>query len=466
MKKFPSSLLKALAFICIIFFLDSCRNEPVPTTPLKQVKEYNSSIIQEWNNKFLEIERYAPGFRPGPAPRAAAYIGLACYEACIKGMPEYQSVKGNYAGLQLTEPDANFEYHYPTVINAVYGTLMNKFFSSVGTTAYSSKLLDVYTFQSNNYAKFKAEVPADVFEKSKELGEKIAVEMFDYAKTDAIAHDHNLDPFKDGTGKYKLPVGAGFWVPTAPGPLKPMFPDWGSARRFAISESDELCKAPIPYSESKTSQFYTQGLEVYNTVKSATPDQRAYGFFWSDDLVNLTFSPGPRWVAIATQAMKKINAPLDVAVYANAKNGMAINDAAVACWYSKFYYNIERPESYIKRVIDPTWEPLLYNPLTGDKGITPGFPAYPSGHSTMGGASAVVLGDIFGYSFDLTDRCHEGRNDFEGSAPRSYSSFKDMADENAISRIPLGVHFRMDCEVGVALGELCGRRVNQLKWKK
>ena len=41
-----------------------------------------------------------------------------------------------------------------------------------------------------------------------------------------------------------------------------------------------------------------------------------------------------------------------------------------------------------------------------------------------------------------------------------------MKLEDATSRIPLGVHFRMDCEKGIALGEKVARRVNAIKWKK
>ena len=49
---------------------------------------------------------------------------------------------------------------------------------------------------------------------------------------------------------------------------------------------------------------------------------------------------------------------------------------------------------------------------------------------------------------------------------RSFSSFYDMAIENAYSRIWLGVHWRMDCDEGVRMGYLCGRRVNSLPFKK
>ena len=143
---------------------------------------------------------------------------------------------------------------------------------------------------------------------------------------------------------------------------------------------------------------------------------------------------------------------------------MALNDAGVACWHSKFYYNILRPEQYIKAYIDPTWEPHLTNPYNGQNGITPNFPAFPSGHSTFAGAGADILENIFGNNFEIFDRCHEGRTEFNGT-PR-FITPDIMKVEDATSRIPLGVHFRMDCEEGIALGEKVARRVNAIKWKK
>ena len=452
--------LVALLFAALL--LNSCGTEPI-TVP-KKTAEYDAKVIIEWNNKFLELERYAAGYRPGPAPRALGYIGLACYESCVSGMPNYKSVAIGM-GVKLPEPEVNVAYHYPTLVNTAYAYMMKQYFTAIPSIT-ATQLVSITTLSDKLNTQYKSETDATSFEKSKKYGEAVAKAIYEWSKTDIIGHDHHLDAFRDAAGKYKPATGAGNWIPTIPGPSKPMFPDWGYARTFAIKEVDKLCKKPIPYSESKNSQFYAQALEVKNTVENATYDQRWLAFNWSDDLVNLTFSPGPRWIAIENQVMTKVNSNLETAIYANAKVSMAINDANIACWYSKYVYNLERPESYIKRIIDPNFEPTLYNPLTNDKGMTPGFPAYPSGHATMGAAAAEVLTDIFGSSFSMSDYCHQGRADFEGSDARAFSSFYQMAEENAYSRIPLGVHFRMDSEEGVQLGYRCGRKVNQLGWKK
>jgi membrane-associated phospholipid phosphatase len=164
--------------------------------------------------------------------------------------------------------------------------------------------------------------------------------------------------------------------------------------------------------------------------------------------------------------LKKKTPTLQTAIVTIAKMGMAMNDASVSqLGILSFITMYERPVTYIQRVIDPNWQPHLYNAITGEKGLTPPFPTYPSGHGTMGSSAAEILASVFGYNYPMTDRSHEFRTDFAGE-PRSYSSFFSMTLENAWSRVPLGVHFRMDSEAATNLGTGIGRKVNSLPWKK
>jgi membrane-associated phospholipid phosphatase len=161
------------------------------------------------------------------------------------------------------------------------------------------------------------------------------------------------------------------------------------------------------------------------------------------------------------------NSSLEDAALAYAQVSMALRDYVIASWKSKYYYNVERPTSYIRRLIEPNWTTMLNDQTNGNKpqGLTPAFPAYPSGHSGMGGAAAVPMSDIFGSSYSMVDHCHEFRVEFNGK-PRAFNNFYEMAYENAISRVPLGVHFEMDCIAGLELGYLAGKRVVELPWKK
>ncbi len=450
--------LLLLGILAAGLLVPACKDQSTESSNL--VKNSSNDVVYDWNELFLETERYAAGYRPGPAPRSLAYMGLSAYEACITGMPEFNSMANLYPGLSIPAADGG-QYHWPTVISASYAHLMPLFFVKA-TDDLKQKMT---ALDNQYYSKGVAETGQEVADRSRAYGKAVAEAIWAYAVSDPIGHDHYLDPFQGYTWEdhYKKD---GDWKPTFPGPGKPMGGIWGGARTFAIAQADKVCKPPLPYSTATNSDLYSQALEVYaqNTPTLSYEDEWV-GEFWSDDLVNLTFSPGPRWLAIGNQVLKEEGSNLETAVFMNVKVGMALNDASVGCWNSKYYYNVERPQTYIQRVIDPTWKPALYNPLTGDEGFTPSFPAYPSGHSTMGAAGAEVLASIFGYAYSMTDRCHENRTEFEGT-PRTFGSFYEMAQENAWSRVPLGVHFRMDSEEGVRYGTVIGRKVNDLPWKK
>ncbi len=69
----------------------------------------------------------------------------------------------------------------------------------------------------------------------------------------------------------------------------------------------------------------------------------------------------------------------------------------------------------------------------------------------MGAAVAEVLTSLYGHEYKITDNSHKGLQDFSVK-PRRFTSFEQMAKENALSRIMLGVHWRMDAEEGLRLG--------------
>lgn len=454
--------------IMAVFVIAGCRKEPIDPQPEDNlVADFSAEAALEWNKIFLEIERYAAGYRPGPAPRSLAYMGFAAYEACVSGMPAYNSLESRYNGLSIPKAEPNKLYHWPTVVHSVYNTMIPRFFPAIHASVRPS--VDQLITRLNN--KYLAEAGQEVFDRSMAHGRSVAEAIWAWSTTDPYGHDAYKNPFGNFTTNesYRWQdryTGPPHWVATIPGPGAGMGPFFGKARVFAISQSQKLCRPPLPYSESPTSELYSQALQVYaQNTPTHSHETEWVGEFWSDDLLELTFSPGPRWTAIANQIIEKDNRNLQVALEAYAKVGMSLNDSAVAAWHSKYTYNFERPQTYIQRVIDPSWKPILDNPLTGDVGVTPSFPAYPSGHSTMGAAGAEALASVFGYAYAMTDRCHEGRTEFE-STPRSFGSLYEMAYENAWSRVPLGVHFWMDCNEGLNLGTLCGREVNRLPWKK
>ena len=469
-KRILLTYLASCLVVCTLF-ITSCTEDDNQVTDAKLVANYSAEAALEWNKMFLEIERYAAGYRPGPAPRALGHLGLAAYEACVTGMPGYNSLESRFNGLNIPNIEAGKQYHWPSVVHGVYSIMMPNFFTQEPPASVRNDW-DALVRRLDD--KYRAEAGEEVFNRSKAYGEAVGLAVWEWSTTDPYGHEAFKNPFGNYTTNetYDWSAhydGPGDWQPTAPGPTSPMGPFFGKVRTFATSESEKKSIPPssyfMDYSENINSEYYSEALQVY--TKNAETDYVTewVGEFWSDDLLELTFSPGPRWIAIGNQVIENDHVNLEKALEAYAKVGMALNDAAVSAWYSKYYYNVERPDTYIKKVIDPTYKPNLNNPLNGFVGFTPPFPAYPSGHATMGAAGAEALASVFGYSYSMTDKCHFGRTEFEGT-PRTFGSFYEMALENAWSRVLLGVHWRMDCDEGVRLGTGVGRRINALPWKK
>jgi hypothetical protein len=452
-------LLKPALLLCMtaLLFVTACKNDDDDdevSLETAKVKDYDSDVIVTWNKVFLDVERYAAGYRPGPANSALAYMALGAYEASVTAMPGYKSLENVYKSQGLNVPDIQqgSTYHYPSIVNAIYGSMMKEFFKATS----ADLRFKIATTETQFKVKYLEEekIPQEVFDRSEAYGKQVATAMMLWANSDPYGYKTYQNPRpKD----YTPPKELGNWQPTYPDLGGAMTPYWGKARTFAINEAEKLSLPPMAFSEDKNSAFYKQALEVYNKNTPALDyEEQWIAEYWSDDALNLTFSPGPRWIAIANQVLETKKLPLDEALYTEALVSMALNDASVAGWYSKYYYNLERPVSYIRRNIDPNWEPHLW--------FTPSFPAYPSGHSIMGAAGGEVLSQIFGENYAMLDRSHEGRKDFLG-IPRSFSSFRDMAYENAYSRIPLGVHFRIDFEEGVRHGYAIGKKVMALPFK-
>lgn len=444
-------------FIGILSILAACKtksNEEIQPTTTSSIE---ATVAIKWMDLFLEIERYAPGYRPPVAARALAYINLAAFETVVPSSMTYQSVASKFVGLNIPKIESGKSYNYEVAVNETYYLMLKNFFPHV-TDSYKTSIENLYKQLNIN------KVEVDELARSKQFGQSMAFAVFEYSKLDAAGHEAYL---RNQPADYVPPTGIGKWQPTFPDFGRALLPYWGKVRTFAINETEKVAKPPVAYSTRSTAPFYAQGLEVYSTTTTLTSEQKWIAEFWSDDIFKLTFEPAGRWLAITQQVVRKEKVALDKAIYTFAKVSMSLSDAGVACWNSKYIYNLERPVSYIRITIDPKWVSKLNNviPVPYVVGVTPPFPAYPSGHSSFGGAAAEVLSEIYGYNYAMTDNCHQGRTEFLGM-PRSFNSFYDMAYENAYSRIPLGVHYRMDCEEGLRMGYATGKKVNQLGWKK
>ncbi len=154
--------------------------------------------------------------------------------------------------------------------------------------------------------------------------------------------------------RFDLAKGPGQWVPTSAIRQQqfPLLPSWGTNRPFALPDNASCTLPPPPdYSEDKDSDFYRQALEVYETTKALTDEQKLIARFWSDDPM-LTPTPPGHWIAIILQIAERDRLPADKMAEAFARTGIAVADAFIVCWRDKFEFNLLRPVTYIRKHID------------------------------------------------------------------------------------------------------------------
>ena len=366
-----SKPLALLLFVGGIFLMPACSDVNVEVvSPYVDAHKFDNQVFLEWNNTFMEIERYAPGYRPGPAPRALAYLGLSAYESIVSSIPENNSLATVYPALQIPKAEKNVEYYWPAVVNASYAFLMERFFYHMENVRPAEFAL-IAQLNNKLHNQYAGLTPPEVLERSEEYGRAVAAAVYQWEASDAAGHNAFLNP---RPVEYIPPTGPGKWKPTYPDLGRAVFPYWGNVRRFAMKDEDILARPPIPYSENENSLYYTQGLEVFNTVKNINEDgpgayqSRWIAEFWSDDMTDVTFSPPTRMIAILNQVVDKEQLDLAACAEIYAKMGMSINDAGVAVWNSKYYYNIERPVTFIRDVIAQkqpeaaNWLTILNNP--------------------------------------------------------------------------------------------------------
>ncbi len=114
------------------------------------------------------------------------------------------------------------------------------------------------------------------------------------------------------------------------------------------------CRLPEPpdYSEKPESAFYKDANEVYTTVKGLTDEQRTIARFWSDDPM-LSPTPPGHWVNIALIVLDQQKADLPTTVDTLARLGVALSDAFIGCWDTKFVFDLIRPITLHQEGIDP-----------------------------------------------------------------------------------------------------------------
>jgi hypothetical protein len=262
---------------------------------------------------------------------------------------------------------------------------------------------------------------------------------------------------------------------------------WGQVKPFVMKAGDQFRAPPPPAMSSDEytiayKEAYALGGDGVNTPTERTEEQTFIGIYWAYDGTPSLCAP-PR---LYNQLMKHIADQMgsdgrDTARLLAVAN-VALADAAITIWDSKYFYKYWRPVTAIREadegmgptgsgdgnqhtMADQTFTPLgaPASNLSGPN-FTPPFPTYPSGHAGFGGALFQVLRRFYGtndiaftfVSDEYNGLTYDNLGKLRPLKPRSFSSLSEAEEENGRSRIYLGIHWYFDSSEGIKQGNRVG----------
>ena len=272
-------------------------------------------------------------------------------------------------------------------------------------------------------------------------------------------------------------------------------PHWYRVKPFALQRTDQFRPGPPPKVGSE--QLKKDVDECIAVNANLTVEQKAIVEFMRDGPKS-TGQSG-HWLTFAKAVSRRDKNDTDRDVKLFFAVGNVCFDAFISCWETKRYYDSSRPWTLVrhyykgktvkcwggpgKGVIDmpaEQWHP--YSPSTF---VTPPFPGYTSGHSTVSAAASKMLelftgSDNFGdvekrQAGVLTEPGFECKIIMmrDGKAPAGHEkltcnvalalpTFSATAEMAAMSRLWGGYHIRTDNDVGLDVG----RKIARYEWPK
>lgn len=422
---------KLLAVLFI--FLSGCRQSP-KTLPAFATVDISQVMTQMTEVMIHDITN------PPLAARFFSYTCLSGYEVLVqnKAAKSLHGILNDYP--EIKKPDSLKGYHVQ--LSALLAMM-----ETAKKMQPSGKLIGAYEQRFMDSCK-KVGFPEEVVEKSLSYASWVSKKILAYAKADRYNRISNYPRY--------TPVNkAGCWYPTAPAYMPAVEPYFNTVRPFTLDSASQFIPArPVAYATDKNSEFYRLMMQNYTVTKEMPMEYRVISAFWDcnpfavqDDghlILGLKkISPGAHWLGITGIACQQTKKGFAESLQIHTMVAMGLMDAFITCWDEKFRSNRIRPETAIRQLVDPHWQPLLQ---------TPPFPEYLSGHSVISSASATILSHYFGDQFAYTDSVEVSY----GLPARSFTSFRQAAEEAAISRFYGGIHFMDAIEQGMVQGNKVG----------
>jgi hypothetical protein len=406
---------------------------------------------------------------PGRASRAMAIVHIAVFEVVNAIDRRYQS----YLGAPVVGTAASMD---AGIAQAAHDTLVALFPSQ---KAHCDAVLAADLATMPNDSKKHVGIL---------LGKAVAAAILRKVRDDGSNHAEPLY----GSG-YFAGKGPGEWRQD-PISLLPvaMGAKWGKVRPFVVPSGQAFRVPPPPplWSTAYAAAFNevkALGGDGITTPTVRSDDQTIAGIYWAYDGTPSLCAPPRLYNQIAEVIATQMGSDVTEQARLFALLNVAMSDAGIAIWESKFYYKVWRPVTGIREA-DPGTGPTGIgdkNPLTsGDAAysplgapasnldapnFTPPFPAYPSGHAGFGGALFQTLRNVYGrddipFTF-VSDELNGVTVDNAGVVrpllPRTFSSLSQAEEENGQSRIYLGIHWSFDKTMGIAQGRKVANYVFQ-----
>jgi membrane-associated phospholipid phosphatase len=239
----------------------------------------------------------------------------------------------------------------------------------------------------------------------------------------------------------------GDWRPTPPDSTPAFRPGLGNIATYGIKNGAQFRLGPPP---SLHSRRYARDYNEVKKVGQVNCTERPRNL--ADVARFYAVTDTELYFIAARQVSKAQGKTLSDNARIFALVAIAISDGAIACFDTKYFYNLWRPITAIRAAAtdnDPKTEPdRNWLPLIP----TPPFPSYPSGHATFGAAARRILEEVYGtrgLSITLINPLAPG-------ITLHYTSWKQITDDINESRIYGGVHYRFDQEAGASLGKRVG----------
>ncbi|MBM4243846.1 MAG: vanadium-dependent haloperoxidase [Deltaproteobacteria bacterium] len=431
---------------------------PVPPASVEWIVHWNHVAIDASG---LDHTPVRPGdsrvfgeqFGPTRASRAMAIVQIAVFEAVNAITGRYES----YTGLPPALADTSLK---AAIAQAAHDTLVALYPSQAAS--FALQLEEDLAGVEDRPAQKEAGI---------DLGRRAAQSILELRAGDGSDHPEPLvgvDYFpEDAPGVWKVdPVSQ---IPFALGAR------WAEVAPFVMTSAAQFRLPPPPALDSAEyaaayAEVAAAGGDGVTTPTIRTEEQTLAGIYWAYDGTPSLCAPPRLYNQIAVQLAQARGLDLVDTSRLIALVNVAMADAGIASWETKYFYKLERPVTAIRAgdldgndatVADTTWTPIgAPASNTTRPNFTPPFPAYPSGHATFGGALFQTLRNIFGtddVAFTFTsDELNGETVDAEGNVrelrPRSFSSLSEAEEENGQSRIYLGIHWSFDKTGGIAQG--------------